>query len=92
MRSTQSNLPGADLIERGLTDLANGRETIESLLVSIAAPRLRALGLTVASPFDGAELRLYRRLAGEFGDGAHSRYNALIRRLVSFQRAAACVK
>jgi hypothetical protein len=25
-------------------------------------------------------------------DGAHSRYNALLRRLVSFERAAACVR
>ena len=91
--SMQSNLPGADLIESGLADLAHGRETVEALLVSIAAPRLRTLGFTVPPPFDDSELRLYRRLAAEFGAGAHSRYNALIRRLVSFQRAAAaCAK
>jgi hypothetical protein len=33
-------LPGADLIERGLADLARGVESVESLLVSIGAPRL----------------------------------------------------
>ena len=92
MTSTQSNLPGADLIECGLADLARGRETIEALLVSVAAPRLRSLGFAVPLTFDEAELRLYHRLAAEFGDAAHSRYNALIRRVVSFQRAAACAK
>ena len=42
--------------------------------------------------FDQPEERLYQRLAAEYGNGAHSRYNALIRQLVSFQRAAACAK
>ena len=84
------NLPGADLVETGLRDLAAGRESVESLLVSMGAPRLRALGISVASPFDDAELRLYRMLADRHGLAAHSRYNALVRRIVSFQRAAAC--
>src|SRR5215211_8087125 len=83
-------LPGADLIEAGLTDLGTGTETDESLLVSMAAPRLRALGFDVPAPLADAELRLYRRLAARHGDAAHTRYNALVRRLVSFQRAAAC--
>lgn len=85
-------LPGSDLIERGLEDLAAGRETVESLLVEIGAPRLRRLGLTVR-PHTGesAEHRLYRLLATQEPDAAHSRYNALIRRLVSFERAAECV-
>jgi hypothetical protein len=87
-----SKLPGADLIERGLRDLAEGTDTVESLLVSIAAPRLRTLGFAVPETFDDAELRLYRRLVTEYGAGAHSRYNALVRRVVSFQRAAACAK
>lgn len=85
-----ATLPGADLIERGLDDLASRRETVEALLVSIAAPRLRMLGFSVPAPFDDADLRLYQRLAAEFDAGAHSRYNALLRRVVSFQRAAAC--
>jgi hypothetical protein len=41
---------------------------------------------SVASP----EHRLYERLAQDDPDGAHSRYNALVRRLVSFERAAEC--
>jgi hypothetical protein len=31
---------------------------------------------------------LYEVLSEQYGDAAHSRYNALIRRLVSFERAA----
>ncbi len=87
-----ADLPGGELVEVGLADLSNRRETIESLLVSMAAPRLRALGFSVAKPFADAELRLYERLAVEYGAGAHARYNALVRRLVSFQRAAACAR
>ncbi len=84
------NLPGADLVERGLHDLRAGVESVESLLVSMAAPRLRALGFDVPAPLVDPELRLYRRLALDHGAGAHDRYNALVRRIVSFQRAAAC--
>ena len=85
-------LPGAELIEAGLTDLRTGTETDESLLVSMAAPRLRALGFDVPPPLADAELRLYRRLAARHGAADHARYNALVRRLVSFQRAAACAR
>jgi hypothetical protein len=80
------------LIEKGLRDLEQGVETVESLLVSMSAPRLRTLGLAVAAPIADPELRLYDRLAVEHGAAAHSRYNALVRRIVSFQRAAACAK
>lgn len=83
-------IPGAELISQGLEDLARGVETVEALLVSIAAPRLRLLGYSVGDGFAEPELRLYRLLAQQYGDGAHGRYNALIRRIVSFQRAAAC--
>ena len=89
---SNADLPGAELIEVGLADLAAGVETDEALLVSIAAPRLRALGFDVPPPFADAELRLYKRLAARYGAGAHARYNGLVRRLVSFQRAAACAK
>ena len=90
MRDT--NLPGSEFIAAGLADLSNRQETVEALLVSMAAPRLRVLGFSVAEPIADAELRLYERLAAQYGAGAHSRYNALVRRLVSFQRAAACAR
>jgi hypothetical protein len=83
-------LPGADLIERGLADLERGDESIEALLVSIGAPRLSSLGLEIPSPLASPEHRLYERLRQDDSDAAHSRYNALIRRLVSFERAAEC--
>ncbi len=62
-------LPGAELIEQGLGDLVRGVESIESLLVSIGAPRLRTLGHAIPRVVDDPELRLYALLATEFGDG-----------------------
>ena len=85
------SLPGADLVQKGLEDLERGVESAESLLVSIGAPRLRTVGVTIEGAFTDPEHRLYDLLAREDSDSAHSRYNALIRRLVSFERAAECV-
>ena len=85
-------LPGEDLIEAGVDDLRNGRETFASLLVAIGSPRLKRLGLELPDDLpDNPEHRLYDLLAETDQDSAHSRYNALIRRLVSYERAAECV-
>jgi hypothetical protein len=84
------DVPGSDLIEVGLADLDRGRESIPALLVSIGAPRLEALGVRVPHPLPHPEHRLYGWLQRDDADAAHSRYNALIRRLVSFERALAC--
>ena len=90
------SLPGSDLIEEGIRDLHQRRETVASLLVSIGAPKLRSLGLDVpdiAVPFASyPEHRLYDLLATDNPDAAHSKYNALIRKLVSFERAIPCVR
>jgi hypothetical protein len=83
-------LPGTELVTIGLADLERGIESVEALLVSIGAPRLAALGFDVRSPLASPEKLLYERLAAEDADSAHSRYNALVRRLVSFERAAEC--
>ena len=94
MREISQALPGADLIQAGLRDLGAGVESVPALLVLVGAPRLRTLGIQIADPFavdDFAEHRLYALLASDDPDSAHSRYNALIRRLVSFERAAECV-
>jgi hypothetical protein len=85
-------LPGEDLVQRGLDDLAAGVESVESLLVSIGAPRLTGLGVAVENPFPSPEHRLYALLSTEEPASAHSRYNALIRRLVSYERAAECAR
>jgi hypothetical protein len=92
MKETTLNmaLPGADLVERGIEDLRARRESAEALLVSIGAPRLRSVGASMPAPIASPEHKLYALLAREHGDGAHSAYNALIRRLVSFERAAEC--
>ena len=94
MREIDDRLPGADLIREGLRDLENGVESVPALLVLVGAPRLRELGIEVIDPFGDADFpehRLYDRLAADDADGAHSSYNALIRRLVSFERTAECV-
>jgi hypothetical protein len=84
-------LPGHDLVEQGVADLSRGVESIPALLVAIGAPRLRRLGLPVpeGEPAD-PEHRLYRELSRSGPDSAHSRYNALLRKLISFERAAEC--
>jgi hypothetical protein len=86
------SLPGADLIDAGIADLRSGRATAAALLVSIGAPRLKRLGLDLPPSFAGPEHGLYALLAETGVDSAHARYNALLRRLVSFERALACAK
>ena len=84
------DLPGADLVQKGIADLELGVESVESLLVSIGAPRLAGIGIVIRSPIPTPRHRLYALLRLSAGDAAHSRYNALVRRLVSFERAAEC--
>ena len=84
-------LPGEDLVETGLADLMRGVESVEALLVSIGAPRLDGVGVAVPRPVADAGRKLYDLLAAEDPLSAHSRYNALVRRLVSYERAAECV-
>jgi len=82
-------LPGAELVRSGIRDLLARRTTIGSCLTVVALPRLQAFGLIPRNflpPFQQAELTLYRILREEGGD-AFSRYNALLRELVSFERA-----
>lgn len=90
MADRLTGLPGEDLVRQGIADLAAGKETRAALLVSIGAPRLRGAGLDISRTVPEADHRLYLLLAQEFGDDAHSQYNALIRRLVSFEQALEC--
>lgn len=82
-------LPGRELVAKGLRDLEDGAHTDEALLVSIGAPRLTTLGIPVPDPVEDADHLLWAQLAKDDPDSAHSRYNALVRRLVSFERALA---
>ena len=84
-----TGLPGEELVRQGLADVNAGRCTIAACLVSIGRPRLQKAGLIHGNPpllQAGAELELFRLLRQEGGD-AYSRYNALLRELVSFEQA-----
>jgi hypothetical protein len=84
-----SGLPGEKLVRQGLADFQSGLCTIPACLVRIARPRLSRAGLMPPS-VPGAsfepELELYDLLKLERGD-AYSRYNALLRELISFENA-----
>jgi hypothetical protein len=80
-------LPGGDLVAAGLDDLRKGILSENALLVSLASPRLRDLGLDVpvlATTDEPYEHRLYSALEIRLDKGAHAAYNALISRVVSF--------
>lgn len=81
-------LPGEDLILKGLSDLETKVHTIESCLVRIASNRLSQAGILTAPvpAAENSELDLYACLA-PFGNDAHSKYNALMRQLISFEQA-----
>lgn len=90
-----TDLPGGELIAAGLEDLRRGIESVPALLALIGAPRLRMLAIDVPVRHPNSPLpehRLYELLARQHGDNAHSRYNALIRQLVSFTRSLACAR
>ena len=88
------DLPGADLVSAGIEALRRGEPTMEALLVMVGARRMRAAGLDIPPglPLDGyPEHALYLAVAAAHPQDAHSRYNALVRRLVSFERALEAV-
>jgi hypothetical protein len=80
-------LPGGEIVDAGLAGLAAGAITRESLLVSLAAPRLRREGVPLGPGHDEPEARLYDLLERDAGDQAHAEYGAYLRRLVSFADA-----
>lgn len=81
------DLPGGDLILRGIEELASGRTGEYGLLVLVASMRFRDLGLNLPRRDDitrPVNVQLYELLQGAYGIGAYSRYNALLRSLNSF--------
>ena len=79
--------PGGDLIDRGLVDLAQDRETVESFLVSLAAARLRREGIPLRAVQADPEERLFQLLTQSDGELAHARYGAYLRQVSSFADA-----
>jgi len=89
----QLGLPGGDVVDAGLAALAAGEESVESLLVSLAAPRLRREGVPL--PRDviaDADVRLYQRLEETSGTLAHARYLAYLRQVESFANACSSAR
>lgn len=85
-------LPGGEMVDAGLAALAAGKETVESLVVSLAAPRLRREGVPLPrETIADADARLYRMLERASGDMAHARYLAYLNQAASFADACRLV-
>jgi hypothetical protein len=80
-------LPGGELVDSGLSDLAGGKVTVPSLLVSLAAQRLRREGVPLGTVHADPEDRLFELLSRSSGDLAHARYGAYLRQMSSFADA-----
>ena len=90
MNHVPDELPGAELVAAGFEDLRRGEFTVEALLVTVGAHRLREAGLSVPDAPGWPpepEHALYEAIGSSGAGDAHARYNALIRRLVSLERA-----
>jgi hypothetical protein len=85
------DLPGGEILVDGLRDLRRGVRSENALLVLIGRPRFERCGVTVPpSNGDGQspEHALYDQLVTRLGrEQGYSRYNSLLRRLVSLERA-----
>ena len=84
--------PGGDLVDAGLADLADGKTTEASLLVSLAATRLRRERVPLGAVPDEPEDLLFQLLAKVSGDLAHARYGAYLRQMSSFADACRRVR
>ncbi|MBW8049668.1 MAG: hypothetical protein FVQ77_04885 [Cytophagales bacterium] len=82
-------LPGWELVSVGLRDLSEERyDTVEALLVLMYSSRLKFNGIGIPGkseddPNVSYNMKLYRLLEKNKED-AHSKYNALQRRIISF--------
>lgn len=80
-------LPGGDLVDAGLADLAEERASRASFVVSLAAPRLRRELVPLSRIDDEPEERLYALLEQDNEELAHARYLAYLRQITSFADA-----
>jgi hypothetical protein len=85
------SFPGAEIITKGLSDLNSGTESEEWFLLQIGVHRLNNLGFSIPALNRNGQYpedQLYNLLSCKHGNEAHSKYNSLIRRLISFERTA----
>lgn len=80
-------LPGGDLVDAGLAALARNEATPESLVVSLAAPRLQREAVPICFPLPNPEQGLYDALCKTSGELAHARYGAYLAQVASFTDA-----
>jgi hypothetical protein len=87
MLSDLTRFPGGNLVSKGMSDLNSNVLSEEALLVLVARSRLTHLGFQIPVPANAKipyEHALYEAIELRVSGGAHSAYNALIRRIVSF--------
>ncbi len=85
------SLPGHEIVDVGLADLRAGRWTTSAYAVLEARPRLERAGLAVPdAAVERPSHRLYELLEDEDEDAAtaHGRHHAILRRTLSYARAA----
>ncbi len=87
MDNPLTSIPGNELVSAGIADLAAGRDTEAAMLVAMAAPRLRAVGVDVPESAITDPSHCLYAMINSTEDKAHSYYNALVGRIVSFARA-----
>jgi len=84
--------PGGDLVDAGIAELADGKTTVASLLVSLASTRLRREGVPLSTVHADPEELLFKLLWRSSGDLAHARYGAHLRQMSSFADACRRVR
>jgi hypothetical protein len=80
-------IPGWEIVDKGLKDLAAGRVgEMEALAVAEALPRLRFLGVAVprmAESIADPREKLYLAVEAQHGEMAHERFSAILSRVDS---------
>jgi hypothetical protein len=88
----QLGFPAGDLVDAGLAELADGKTTVASLLVSLAATRLRREGVPLSTVHADPEDLLFKLLTLSSAELAHARYGAHLRQMSSFADACRRVR
>ena len=82
-------LPGHEIVDAGLADLRAARWTPAAYAVLEARPRLLRAGVPVPEvTVERPSHRLYAILSDEDPATAHGRHHAILRRTLSYARAA----